>query len=520
MKRPAPTLKTKLLLAFAALTALVLANAVVGIVTAREAAARFEHITGGLQQRSMLVHALVGAVGDRAIAARNLVLVSDGDALIAEEAAVVQADGRVADTLARLQGAAAAADDDAQAAAIADEIARVESRYGPVARGIVALAVAGERAAAAARLLEECRPLLAELNERTSDALLHNEAQLRRTVDTGRAHSSSAVQRLVAVLAAAVAVALGLALAITRGVERQLGADPASLRAIADRIAHGDLSTGHEASYTPPGSVMASMRTMRAALTRIVGEVRLGSDGVASASHQIAQGNEDLSHRTESQASQLQLTAASMNQIGTAVQQNADDAAQADRLARDATAVALRGGEVVEQVIEKMRGIDDSSREVGRIIGTIEGIAFQTNILALNAAVEAARAGEHGRGFAVVASEVRGLAQRCAQAATEIRVLILDSASRVADGSALVRSAGSTMADVVASVRHVGELIERISGASAAQAAGVSELGQAVDRMDRTTQQNAALVEQSAAAAASLRQQATQLAAAVALFRA
>jgi len=240
---------------------------------------------------------------------------------------------------------------------------------------------------------------------------------------------------------------------------------------------------------------------------------------VATASAQIAQGNQDLSGRTEQQASALQQTAATMDELGSTVRNNADNAKQANQLALGASAVAVRGGGVVGQVVETMKGINQSSRKIADIIGVIDGIAFQTNILALNAAVEAARAGEQGRGFAVVASEVRSLAQRSAEAAKQIKVLISASVERVEQGTAQVDQAGRTMEEIVGAIKRVSDIVGEISAASAEQSSGVSQVGEAVTQMDQATQQNAALVEESAAAAQSLQQQAQQLVEAVAIFK-
>ncbi|PTT80117.1 methyl-accepting chemotaxis protein, partial [Pelomonas sp. HMWF004] len=251
----------------------------------------------------------------------------------------------------------------------------------------------------------------------------------------------------------------------------------------------------------------------------LVDAVRLGSDSVATASTEIAQGNQDLSARTEDQASALQQTASSMEELGSTVKQTADNARQADQLAQSARHIAIQGGEVVAEVVATMHGINDSSRRIADIIAVIDGIAFQTNILALNAAVEAARAGEQGRGFAVVAGEVRTLAQRSAQAAREIKGLITDSVERVSHGSAMVDRAGRTMQEVVEAIRRVSDIVGEISVASAEQSNGVTQVGQAVTQMDHATQQNAALVEQAAAAAGSLQEQARQLVQAVAVFR-
>ena len=315
-----------------------------------------------------------------------------------------------------------------------------------------------------------------------------------------------------------VVVGVIIAVTLTRRLIRQLGAEPAALAEAAERVARGDLGAA-DGPAPPPGSVMASMQTMRAGLVAIVAEVRGGAETIATASAQIAQGNQDLSSRTEQQASALQQTAASMEQLSTTVHQSADHARQANQLALGASGVAQQGGDVVAQVVATMRGIDESSRRISDIIGTIDGIAFQTNILALNAAVEAARAGEQGRGFAVVAGEVRNLARRSAEAAREIKTLITDSVERVGQGSALVDRAGATMVEVVGSIRRVSDLMGEINTASSEQSSGVSQIGEAVGQMDRVTQQNAALVEESAAAAESLRQQAVRLVDAVAVFR-
>jgi methyl-accepting chemotaxis protein len=286
------------------------------------------------------------------------------------------------------------------------------------------------------------------------------------------------------------------------------------------RIADGDLTQEIQArTRDEMGQILEGMQSMQAALRTVVGHVRQGSESVATASAEIAQGNQDLSSRTEQQASALEQTAASMEELGSTVKQNADNARQANQLAQSASAVAVKGGEVVAQVVDTMKGINDSSRKIADIISVIDGIAFQTNILALNAAVEAARAGEQGRGFAVVAGEVRSLAQRSAEAAREIKTLITDSVQRVEQGTSQVDQAGATMNEVVASIKRVTDIMGEISAASAEQSAGVAQVGEAVAHMDQATQQNAALVEEMAAAAGSLRSQAQDLVQAVAVFK-
>jgi methyl-accepting chemotaxis protein len=289
---------------------------------------------------------------------------------------------------------------------------------------------------------------------------------------------------------------------------------------LAGAIAGGDLTRSVQVeSKDETGALLLALSDMQTRLIGIVGNVRRGSDGVAVASAEIAQGTQDLSDRTENQASALEQTAASMEELNSTVTQNAHSAREASLLARDTSTVAAQGGEIVARVVSNMKGINDSSQKIADIISVIDGIAFQTNILALNAAVEAARAGEQGRGFAVVASEVRALAGRSAKAAKEIKELISDSVQQVEQGSTLVDQAGETMNDVVASIRKLNDIVGEISAASAEQSAGVGEVSSAVTDMDRTTQQNAALVEQMTAAAASLKSQANDLVQAVAVFK-
>ena len=291
--------------------------------------------------------------------------------------------------------------------------------------------------------------------------------------------------------------------------------------AMADSIAAMDLSAPAQTSYATDesGQLLKSIDTMRAALTQTLQQVRGVADGISTASTQIAIGNQDLSSRTEQTASSLQQTASSMEQLTGTVRQSADTASQANQLAASAAQVAQRGGAVVAQVVTTMDQINGSSRRIADIIGVIDGIAFQTNILALNAAVEAARAGEQGRGFAVVASEVRSLAQRSAAAAKEIKGLIGESVDKVDAGSKLVQQAGTTMTEIVASVQRVTDMISEISAASREQSEGIGQVNTAVNQLDQMTQQNAALVEQSAAAADSLKDQAVRLSDVVGTFR-
>jgi len=363
---------------------------------------------------------------------------------------------------------------------------------------------------------KDLRPL-ADKTLTALDALRQHMAQL---LSASLQRSSSVAQTSEWILGACALAAIALGLALAALVTRSIVQPVQRSRQLAQAIAQGDLTYALEATGSDePGQLLQTLGAMQRQLAGIVGEVRRGAEGVATASAEIAHGNSDLSARTEQQASALEETSASMEELNSTVRQNADNARAANQLALKAQTVATQGGDVVAEVVRTMKGINDSSRKISDIIGVIDGIAFQTNILALNAAVEAARAGEQGRGFAVVASEVRSLAGRSADAAKEIKALIGASVERVEAGSALVDRAGNTMSEVVQAIGRVTEIVSEISAASQEQSQGVAQVGEAVTQMDQATQQNAALVEESAAAADGLKVQAAQLVHAVAVFR-
>ncbi|MCW5658290.1 MAG: MCP four helix bundle domain-containing protein [Burkholderiaceae bacterium] len=396
------------------------------------------------------------------------------------------------------------------------KIAPHAKEFWPIAEANVVLIQAGKKDEAFAMLVDKTMPA----RNRLLDALGAEKKRQLTVLDQDLQEVEKAMfdTRLeLAVLALIVAVALfGTAWYVARTLRRRVE----TARRVADRVRDGDLTVAvRDDARDEISPLLRALDEMQTALTRVVATVRQNAESVASASSQIAQGNADLSQRTEEQASTLEQTAASMEELGSTVKLNADNAKQANQLAHGATDIAVKGGEVVSQVVATMGEINSSSKRIADIIGVIDGIAFQTNILALNAAVEAARAGEQGRGFAVVAGEVRNLAQRSAEAAKEIKALITASVESVDQGSALVDRAGATMTEVVDSIRRVTDIMGEISAASSEQSSGVSQVGDAVVQMDQVTQQNAALVEESAAAAESLKSQAQQLVQAVAVFR-
>jgi methyl-accepting chemotaxis protein len=365
-------------------------------------------------------------------------------------------------------------------------------------------------------LVNECSPLRRQIVE--DIGVLLKSVQHEVDLQSAEAERATEESKVFIPLAAAIVLLLsiGLGFFITRSITRPLN----EAVHVAQTVAAGDLTSRIESkARDETGQLLQALKNMNESLVRIVGDVHEGTAAIAAASDQIATGNMDLSGRTEEQASSLEETASSMEELTSTVRQNADNARQANSLSLSASQVAVKGGEVMGQVVTTMSDINDSAHKIADIIGVIDGIAFQTNILALNAAVEAARAGEQGRGFAVVASEVRSLAQRSATAAKEIKTLIDDSVGKVETGSKLVTQAGDTMTEVVNSVKRVTDIVAEISAASEEQSSGIEQVNNAIAQMDQVTQQNAALVEQAAAAAGSLNDQAARLERTVGVFK-
>ncbi len=503
---------TRLVGAFTLLVAMLLAIGGLSAVRTMSVEADLVDIT----QRRMTAIAeleIIRTEGNfQARAIRNIALLTDPAKATQEKQAIAESRGKVNDSVTK-----------ADALITSDKgrelQAKLEEARKPFRSSVdkfLEMIAAGQREPAIAYLFETVRPAQLAYFKVIDDAVaLQTEgAQVASQV------AQETVKTLVITIVVAVLLAAAIAAVVATWIIRSITRPINSAVELARAVAAGDLTRVVDTkSQDEIGVLMKALAEMQAGLVQVVGRVRTGSESVSTASEQIAQGNQDLSSRTESQASALEETAASMEELSSTVRQNADNALQANQLAQSASRVAIEGGQVVSQVVDTMKGINESSRKISDIISVIDGIAFQTNILALNAAVEAARAGEQGRGFAVVAGEVRNLAQRSAAAAKEIKQLINDSVERVESGTVLVDKAGATMSEVVDSVRRVTDIMGEISSASKEQSDGVGQIGEAVTQMDQATQQNAALVEEMAAAASSLRTQATDLVQAVAVFR-
>ena len=514
------SVRKQLLGSFGVVILLLLVVATAGVVQLSASNDRFaDYIANDLVRNTTLAEVRL-AINRRAVDARNIVLVTEPADRDAERAAAGTDHKQVQDALAKLK-AAIAADPSAteKEKSLFAALEKVEAQYGPVALEIVRLGSEGKRNEAIDMMNKQCRPLLNEVRRVAKDYADYLAEVSRADVESSGSAYSSARALMLTVSAVAALIAVALAIVIARGLTRALGGEPSSLKDVATRVAAGDLSHVAEAQHAPGGSVMASMGDMQQALVKLIAEVRQSADGVLSYSQQIAQGNVDLSSRTEQQASSLEETAASMEEMASTVQSNADATVHANQLAVDAAEQASRGSDAIGKVESVMSEINESSRRITDIISVIDGIAFQTNILALNAAVEAARAGEQGRGFAVVASEVRTLAQRSANAAKDIKGLIGESADKAREGAELVNSAVHAMSLIRESAQNVASILDATKTAAAEQSAGIQQVNTAVSQLDEMTQQNAALVEESTAAATSLKDQAQRLSASVSMFR-
>jgi methyl-accepting chemotaxis protein len=461
-----------------------------------------------------------GSVHDRSIALRDVVLAADAAAARPH----VEHIKTLADNYAK---SAAPLDQIIQSGkgvtpeekSALEGIKASEAKAQPLIAKVIELRAADQLPEATALLQQQAAPAFVAWL-----ASVNTMIDLEEKMSMEQANSATSVARsffVFMVVLCLIAIGVGVAAAwfISRGLLRQLGGEPEYAASIVACIASGNLAVRIDTKPGDDSSLLHAMRGMRDSLVNIVSQVRAGTQTIATNSREIAAGNMDLSSRTEQQAANIEETASSMEQLTGTVKQNSDHAYQANQLALSASEVAVKGGAVVNEVVHTMASINESSKKIVDIIGVIDSIAFQTNILALNAAVEAARAGEQGRGFAVVATEVRNLAQRSAGAAKEIKGLIDDSVEKVDAGAKLVDQAGATMQDIVNSVKRVTDIMGEISTASAEQTSGIEQVNEAIGKMDQVVQQNAALVEQAAAAAASLQDQAGNLSQVVSIFK-
>ncbi|WP_042424747.1 methyl-accepting chemotaxis protein [Comamonas granuli] len=507
--------RTRLSAGFGAVCLLLVASAAMGLASMGRIGTDFRAVVDGHFPRITAATSVMTQTDAIAIALRNMLLSPDADDRARQVQAIAAARTEIARQVQALDQALA----DPRERDLLHQVQESGARYLAGQEALLALIRSGETEQGRDYLTHQLRPTLAAYKAAAGALVAAEQEAIGQARSNAQETAAGARATLIALGVAALLAAAGLGWLIVRSLLRELGGEPRTAAQVARAVAQGDFT--HPIAVQPGdrSSLMAQLAAMQASLGQVVAQVRRSSESVALASAEIAQGNQDLSARTESQASSLEETAASMEQLGATVRQNADSARQAHALARTASDVAERGGAVVDQVVQTMAGIHESSQRIGDILQVIDSIAFQTNILALNAAVEAARAGEQGRGFAVVASEVRALAGRSAEAAREIKGLIGASVERVAQGSAMVEQAGTTMTEVVHSIRRVAGLVGEINAASSEQAGGVAQVGEAVTQMDQATQQNAALVEEMAAAASSLSTQAQDLVQAVAVFK-
>jgi methyl-accepting chemotaxis protein-1 (serine sensor receptor) len=511
------TIKGKLIAGFGVLSLIVVGVSAFSLQALSNSTDHFSDFVHGAKARGDMVEQVRTAIDRRAIAARNLVLVTKPQDIELEKADVMRAHEDVQRSLKQLNEMVSNVTETSEKArSLVAEINRVETLYGPVATHIVGLALDGKRDQASLEIDDNCRPLLAALIRATDAYAAYTRDRQEQMIEVQAAHYQNQRNLLIAIGVAAVALAIASCALIARAVTGPLNFAIGVARTVSEGDLRTRISTGGE---DETGKLLNALREMNERLTAVVTRVRDSSSSIAGAAREIAAGNMDLSQRTEQQAASLQETASSMEQLTSTVRQNAENAQQGSTLAANASSVAHKGSTVVGQVVSTMQEISDNSTKIADITGIIEGIAFQTNILALNAAVEAARAGEQGRGFAVVASEVRSLAQRSSSAAKEIKDLIATSVDRVRDGSTLAGEAGKTMSEVTQAVARVTDIMAEIAAASTEQSRGIEQVNLAITQMDNVTQQNAALVEEAAAASRSMEDQGQQLSEAVAFFQ-
>ena len=510
------TIGWRLSLAFLGVFVLMTVMAVFASYNMYEMNKRMAHITEGNNQQIDRVNQMIDSVSQRAIAVRNLTLLTD-PALKKEELASIElAAKEYSKAESELLALIEKFDASEAEKALMEAIKRSEKTVGALTDQAIELGMANKTEEAIEFLMEKVRPRQARwITVLQTLAGLQAKTSLDYTEDSNLAYVK-ARNLLIVFVAVALLAGLVLAWAVTLSITKPLG----QAIALAKAAARGSLTVRvTSTSRDETGQLLASLQAMNENLVRVVSDVRLSSERIVTGTTEIAGGNLDLSHRTERQAASLEETAATMQEIRAAVHNNSETARQASAMAKSASAAAVKGGQVVNQVVKTMEEITSSSKRIEDITGVIDGIAFQTNILALNAAVEAARAGEQGRGFAVVASEVRSLAQRSASAAKEIKGLITASAETVSTGSRLVSEAGGNMADLVSQVGRLATLISEISSATNLQTTGMDQMGDAITGLDQVTQQNAALVEESAAASESLKLQAERLMESVQVFK-
>ncbi|OWW18315.1 chemotaxis protein [Noviherbaspirillum denitrificans] len=505
---------------FALVLILMATIAVVGMSRMAQIQERMEDITKVNNVEIDLLNAMRVTVYDRAVAVRNLALLTDMEKMRPEDERVKVQAAKYAELDQKLEKMfATIADTTPEEKAAYAKVKEMEGPARPAMEKVAELGLANKGEEATAVLLKEVRPLQRKWLNALGDLIeLENKLNDKAAAEAQQGYASARVLMIVLSIVALL-TGVGAALVITRNLLKQLGGEPDYAAGIAARIASGDLTVHVDTKADDHASMLYAMKNMRDALANIVAQVRTGTEAIASSSSQVASGSLDLSSRTEEQASSLEETASSMEELTSTVKQNADNARQANGLAKSASEVAMKGGAVVSDVVQTMGQINESARKIVDIIGVIDGIAFQTNILALNAAVEAARAGEQGRGFAVVAAEVRNLAQRSAAAAKEIKALIDDSVEKVDTGARLVDQAGATMQEIVESVARVTDIMQEISAATDEQTAGIEQINQAIAQMDEVTQQNASLVEEASAAAEAMQQEAVNLAKVVSVFK-